>query len=1039
MKRKMVYKNYLVSFILILLIAGNANAQNLTVSGTITEIKTGDPLPGVNVTLQGTTVGTVTNLEGKYTIEVPNANAVLIFSFVGYLTENVEIAGRTTIDIGLAEDIMSLEELVVIGYGTQKRSDLTGAISVVQTDDVIKSATNDVTKALQGQVAGVQVQGSGDPGAAPRVKIRGISTFGDNSPLYIIDGVFAPINDIPMEAIESIQVLKDASAAAIYGSRAANGVVIITTKRGQAGTMKVNYSGYYGWQDIVKRFDVCNREEYQMLANEATENAMALGTDPSLHIMPANDQTSPYYVDDIDTDWQNEVFKTGHINNHSLMFTGGNDISNFGVNLSYFDQTGTIVGKGPNYKRYGIGVNSDHKYGKFKIGESIHFTYADQTLMTFMHTGTLLAYTASAIPTIPVYDPNGPDGYGISDANIHGSYTANVVGMNNTIESNVDRYRFIGNVYGEYEIISGLKYKVSVSFEKTDWKDFHFEPEYQFGWFPGYTNVVAKMNDNRGIGYTGTFEQTLTYTKTLFEKLSLTALAGHSLLQSKQQRIFGHAEGFTEPYFKMLSKGETTQATSDEYESRLLSYFGRLILSYDDKYLLTTTLRRDYSSRFSSNFAYGNFPSVAVAWKMHNEPFLQASSIISQLKLRASYGVLGNQNIGDYLYQAYIDADAHYVLDNTLAQGASEFIPPSSGIKWEETKTTNFGIDLGLLNNKILVTAEYYIKNVNDLLGVVPLPTHFGWYDWEMPTTNALSVKNQGLELSAAYHKNEGDFNYSIGANLSTLKNEVTSLGRNIGENQNPILGTWSRTDIGHSVGEFYGYVVEKVFQEQSDIDALNAAAPDGLYQELYTAPGDFKYKDLNGDGEITDADRTYIGKAFPNIYYGFNFNASYMNFDLTIAAQGSAGNMINNAIGNALKSGAGLDNYHKDLLDRWTQENPNTGRPRIILDDPSHNGNPSAFWLEKGDYMKISNIELGYNFDKDLIGSIKVSSLRIYLSLQNAIVITKYSGLDPDFNNDGLFSRGTDNGAAANKAFTDFAGGLPTPRTIMIGVKAGF
>ncbi len=411
------------------------------------------------------------------------------------------------------------------------------------------------------------------------------------------------------------------------------------------------------------------------------------------------------------------------------------------------------------------------------------------------------------------------------------------------------------------------------------------------------------------------------------------------------------------------------------------------------------------------------------------------SPIISQLKVRASYGILGNQNIGDYRYQGYINSYAHYVLNGNLVQGASQFIPSSPTIKWEQSKSSNFGADLGFLNNRILFTAEYFIKEVDDLLGTIETPTHLGWYSWESPVRNALAVKNQGVELSATYHKNNGEFNYSISANLSTLKNEVLKLGEGI----NPIDGNWSRTDVGTEVGEFYGWVVEKVFQDQTEINQLNANAPDGIYQENSTSPGDFKFADLNGDNEITNDDRKYIGSAIPKLYYGFNFSASYKNFDFTVAAHGHAGNMVCNSIGNAVRAGSGYENYHTDLLDRWTPENPNTGRPRIIIDDPNHNTRASAWWLEKGNYLRISNIELGYSFDKEILNNIKISSLRVYTSLQNAITITKYTGLDPDFNNDGLFNRGTDNGAKANKTFTDFAGGLPTPRTIMAGLKVGF
>ncbi|MCY1719467.1 TonB-dependent receptor [Prolixibacteraceae bacterium Z1-6] len=1037
MKRNLTY---LLSC-LFLFTSGISFAQH-TVTGVVYDAGSNTTLPGVNVVEKGTVNGTITNMDGEYTITVDDENATLVFSFIGFTAQEVPIQGKTNVDINLAQDVIGIEEVVAIGYGTQKKSDLTGAIGIVDVEEMAQTATNDVGKALQGKLAGVTVQGSGEPGAAPRIKIRGIGSFGDNSPLYVVDGVFAPINDIPMSSIQSVQVLKDASAAAIYGSRAANGVVIITTNRGKSGETKVNYSGYYGVQNVTQRYDMANREEYQMLVNEATENALYF--DPSLVIKPANDPNSPYYVNNIDTDWQEEVFKTGTITDHNISVSGGNKVSNFNIGLNYFDQTPTVEGRGPSYKRYGISVTSDHTKGRFKFGESIHYTIADQTLMSFVHTGTMMNYMVNAIPTLPVYDDSTIDGYGSASQTIHGSYTANVVGMNSMIESETQRARLIGNTYGEFEIIEGLKYKLSLSYERTDWRDHHFDPVHDLGWF--YVNNIAKLDDNRGSGYTGTVEQTLSYNKE-FGKLNLNALAGHSALKSKISRNYGHAEGFSEPYFKMLSNGESTSSKSDEFQSRLISYFGRLILSYDDKYLVTGTIRRDGSSRFSPANKWGNFPSVAIAWKMQNESFMASTEdVISELKVRASYGILGNQNIGDYLYQGFINPYAQYVLNGQAVSGASQYIPSSPDVKWEQSISTNIGVDLGLYNNKLTFNIDYFDRTVEDMLYRVVTPGHLGWYDWESPVINNLSIKNSGFEFAATFRDVKGNFSYSISANTSTLKNEVLSLGYG----SNPIYGAMSRTDIGGEVGEFYGWQVEKVFQTQTEIDALNASSPIGRYQEVDTRPGDFMFKDINGrdengdltgfpDGKVDDDDRTYLGSAIPNLYYGLNFNAAYKNFDFTLSANGASGNMVNNAVRRGVESGAGWDNYAASLLDRWTPENTDTGRPRVVMYDPNKNNRDSDYWLEEGSYLRIANVELGYNFSPKLLNKVKMSSLRLYVSAQNLHTFTKYSGFDPDFNNDGLFSRGTDQGAEANKVFTAYSGGLPNPRTFLVGVKVGF
>lgn len=988
-------------------------------------------------------MGTITVADGTYFLNNVPTDGTLVFSFIGMQQAEMPIQGRSVIPVQLQEAQVDIAEVVAIGYGTQRKSDLTGSVAVVNTREISKAATNDITKALQGQVAGVSIQGSGEPGASPKVKIRGIGSFGNNDPLYVIDGVFAPINDVPMSAIESIQILKDASAAAIYGSRAANGVVIITTNRGKQGEVRVNYSGYYGVQNIVNRYDVANREQYQMLVNEATQNALYF--DPTLIVMPANNPLSSLYVNNIDTDWQDEAFKTGHITDHTVSISGGNTISNFHIGLNYFDQSAPVTGRGPSYTRYGVSVNSDHQLGKLKVGESIHYTYADQTLMTFLHDATMLLYTVNAIPTIPVYSAGTIDGFGSSSKTVHGSYTANVIGMNKMKESNTNRYRFIGNVYAEYELMKDLKFKTSLSYERTDWRDVHFDPVHDLGWF--YVNNIAKMDDNRGFGYTSTIENTLHYHSDL-GKLNMDVLLGQSALNTKISRTYGHAEGFTQPYFKVLSQGTANNyVKGDEYQSRLVSYFGRLMFNWDDKYLLTGTFRRDGSSRFSPQNRWGNFPSIAAAWKLHNEPFMSGiTSVVNELKLRGSYGILGNQNIGDYLFQGYINPYAHYVFNGQLAEGASQYLPASPTVKWEKSITTNIGVDLGFLNNKLVVTADYYRRKVEDLLYGVPVPNHLGFYSWESPTINGMSLENKGIELSALYRGSIGDLSYSVGANVTTLKNKVLSLGYG----NNPISGIMSRTEVGREVGEFYGWQVDGVFQNQAEIDLLNAGSSIGRYQEATTRPGDFRFKDINGrdannkltgkpDGKIDDDDRTYLGSAIPNLYFGFNVNLAYKRFDFTLAANGVSGNMINNSIKRSIEGGAGWDNYATSLLDRWTPENPNTGRPRVVMYDPNKNNRDSQYWLEDGKYLKITNIEVGYTLPDAWVSKVRISSLRVYAGAQNLLTFTDYSGFDPDFNNDGLFNRGTDQGSAANKAFTDYSGGLPNPRTFLCGVKVQF
>ncbi len=1022
--------------------SGTIWAQALTVTGTVTDAETGEGIPGVNIVIQGTTMGAITDLDGNYTIEVPGEDAILQFSFVGYFTQSFQ-ADQSVINVEMIEDIIRLDELVVIGYGSQRRGDLTGAIGVVDMDEAVKMSTNDFTKAIEGQVAGVSVQSGGEPGAIPQVNIRGIGTFGNNAPLYVIDGVVAPINDLPVSSIESVQVLKDASAAAIYGARAANGVVMITTKRGKAGKVQVTYDGYYGIQNIPESrfYDVLGREDYQMLLNEELANA---GLDP----VPGNDPTSPFYIDDIDTDWQKEALKTGSITEHTLGISGGNEVSTFNINLNYLNHIGTLEGPGPSYERYGVSVNSDHKMGKFTFGESIHYTATDQNLLKILHDGTPMWDMVKAIPTMPVYDENRLRGYGGADNQIHNAITLNVIGVNNIMTSWTKRWRFIGNAYGQYEFIPGLTYKLSLGYERTDWREFYFQPTYDLGWF--FQNTVSKMNDWRGYGSTQTLNQTLTFDRE-FGDHHVTAMIGNTVLNAGRYRLHGHAEDFPEPYTLTLESGASGVSLSNDIEeNRLLSYFGRLIYNYANRYLLTATIRRDGSSRFAPDYRWGNFPSVAAAWKVHNESFMQSVNALSQLKLRGSWGILGNQEIGNYRYSTYVNPYSHAVFNGVLAPGSIPLEFGTPDIRWEEKRTFNLGADLGFLNNRIMFTVEYYDATTDGLLVSVPIPESTGVYNWKSPTVNGAKVQNKGFEFVLGYNETRKKFRYSINANLSTLKNEVLSLGYG----DNPIYGTGSRTAVGSEMGEFYGYIIEGIFQTQAEIDALNNASPTGIYQDVNTSPGDYKFKDIDGrdaegkltgapDGFITDDDRAYFGKGpNPKLYFGLNFNASYGNLDFSLAAHGVAGNYILNSIRGALESASDYNNMSTDALNRWTPSNTDTDFPRLVFGDPNENSRRSERYLEKGDYLKISNIQVGYTIPEAISSRVRISRIRVYLSAQNVFTITKYTGFDPDFGYDNIwhpFDRGVDNPTYALKQFTAYMAGMPNPRTLQAGIQVGF
>lgn len=1007
--------------------ASFAQSSGRSIKGVISDSK-GNPVSGVTVKLKNSSSITASSADGSFAIN-GETGETLVISAVNYFEQEIVIGEESNISIVLKDKVNELNDVVVIGYGTQRKKDLTGSVSTIDQKVITKVATNDVFKAIQGQMAGVNVNGSGQPGAGMNIQIRGASTLNNNNPLYIVDGIQTPVNDLVTSDIESIQVLKDGSAAAIYGVRAMNGVVLITTKRGKTGKAHLDYSGYYGVQNITNRYDVANTQEYQMLVNEASVNA-------GVPLKPANDPQSPYFVKNTNTDWQSEVFKTGKIQEHTLGVSGGTDAAKYYLSMNYFDHQGTVEGQGPAYKRYSFRVNSDYKQGKFKFGESMAYSKIDQHYMSFLHIGNILQYTVNAIPTLPVYDTSTIDGYGSSSQTINGSYTANPVGFNTMLTSQTERFRFNGNVYGEYEIIKNLKYRISLAYERTDWHDNYFEPIHDLGWF--YVNNIAKLDDNRGSGSTSTIENTITYDYAKGQH-KLTALVGNTVLDSKVTRMFGHAEGFSQPYFPTLSNGATRTSLGDEFENRLQSYFGRVNYIYADKYLVTATIRADGSSRFPSDSRWGYFPSVAVGWKLNNEAFMQniLPSYVNQLKIRASYGILGNQELPNYAYQAYINGYASAVFGNQQATGATQYGYATPDLSWETKTSRNIAVDVTLFN-KLNFTAEYYNNLTEDILLGVQVPGSTGLYPWEAPQINGASIRNSGFEFQAGYNGKSGKFNYSINGNISTLTNEVLALGYG----NNPIYGygNMTKTDVGHEVGEFYGYVIDGIFQTQSEIDGLNAKSPIGRYQEVQTSPGDYKFKDLNGDGKIDDNDRTYLGSALPKLYYGFNISASYKQFELSVVANGASGNKIFNTIASSIENGAGWDNYSKRMLNRWTPDNPNTDVPRVVIYDPNQNGRASSRWLEDGSYLRISSLQLAYNLPEQVLNNWHMSKLRVYVSAQNLITVTGYTGFDPDFaNNDGLFNRGIDNGSYPNRSFTaNEAGNLPNPRTFILGVQIG-
>jgi len=1012
-------------FILLLIIANTTSAQtSRNFKGVITNEK-GEPVPGVTVELKGSKITAVTDASGAFSIQA-NEGATIVVTSVGYTAHQFILRGENLQSLTLSSSAQNLDQVVVVAYGTQRKKDITGAVAVVNVAEAKKYSTSDVAQLLQGRASGVQVNSDGQPGATPSVRIRGFGTFGNAQPLYVIDGVQVGtvVRDFSPNDIESIQVLKDASAAALYGSAAANGVVIITTKQGRKNSpLKVEYNGYYGIDKVWQIMPVTNRANYQLLNNEARVNA-------GRALAPGNNPASPKYITAIDTDWQKEGLKTGNRQNHNLSLSGGGEYNTYNISLDYFDNNGTYVGNGPTYTRYSARVNSSVEKGIFKIGENILYAHSNENLLT-PTTGNDLAGALPplintlvfAIPTLGIYDPARDGGYAGTLSTVEDVISMNGIGLNSILKNYTDVDRIFANVYGEVQLLKSnghsLRYRLNVSYDKTQARDYGFKPSFDLGYF--FQSPIAKLNDNSRVFTTGLIENTLNYQKN-FDRHGVEVLVGQTYQKSTSLFRNGYAEGFTKPYYPVLGGGgaTSTDASGAFIEYAKASYLARINYNFDDRYLITASARRDASSRFTSSERVGYFPSIALGWRLTNEKFIDLpKNIVTDIKLRASYGKLGNDNIGDYQYQSVLNPGVVYTFNGVRYVGAIQTNLVDEKIKWEDRTSSNIGLDAVLLNGSFDFSAEYYNNKTIDVLVGVPIPLLYGSLN-DRPTVNAATLRNTGLEFSATYHKSKGDFTYDISANLSTVKNEVLSLGAN----KEPIYGVGSITRVGTEVGQHYGFVYEGIFQNAAEITAH-------AFQNIQTAPGDIKFKDISGpdgkpDNVINDLDRDVLGSGIPKYHYGLTFSAAYKNFDFSLFGSGSAKFLIYARLYRDLMHTGGSANYRDDMLNRWTPTNTNTTIPRLNELDPNNNGRISnrPDWLQSGNYLRLNTLSLGYNFRSGLIKG--MSKARVYVTAQNLYTFQKYKGYNPDFTS-GVFNPGYDDGS------------YPKPRTIMGGIQLSF
>lgn len=1043
-------------------LAAVAQSPSIKVSGQVID-EQGLPLLGATIRVKDGQIGTTTDFDGNFQLEVPG-NSVLLISYVGYKDREVAVRNRAVLEpIQLQADDFMLEQVVVVGYGTQKKSDLTGAVSVVDAEALKQVSHSNISSMLEGKVAGVQITSDGQPGADPSVRIRGIGSFGSTAPLYVIDGVpmGTSIRDFSSNDIETIQVLKDASAAAIYGSRAANGVVIITTKRGQKDQpLKVDYNGYFGVDYIPNNvYDVMDADQYSQYVGQACINSDT-PIPGGYHLDSA---TGKYrFQNDTNTDWFKEVFKTGIRQNHNVNLSGGGAHNTYNVALDYFNQKGTLEGAGPNYERFTARVNNtmDTKFVKFHT--SIVYSHSDQDNMGLSNASeyvqglygdvtNVLRGTLLMQPTIKAYDEStwvlddkvgiakdfnyDAYGYGVYYDDIHGDISAsNPLLINNLMQRNTRVDRFVGTASADVDLLKmigvdsknhKLNYKLNLSYSKTNCKDFTWIPS----WVQSNRVYLAKSNERltkaSRIYSDALIENVLTYDGTI-GKHHINVIAGQTFEEENTDLLTGWGLDFTEPYFLQLQNGSDTYSESFEYKHAILSYIGRINYNYDDRYLFSATVRRDASSRLTRNIRWGTFPSVSVGWRFDKENFFPFNTdVVNMFKVRGSYGELGNENIGEYMYQAVMARNnMTYSFNNSPVTGSAISTFVDNNLAWEKKKTYNVGVDLAFFRNRLELTAEWYKNTSTDLLYEVPVPEQAGVSN-EKVTMNAASMENSGFEFSATYRNHDNPFKYEFSGNLSTLKNRVTSLGFGT---DSYISGAYI-TNVGEEIGQFYGWVYEGIARTQEDLD--NHATQEGAQI------GDCLYKDLSGpdgtpDGKVDAYDQVVLGSGLPKVNFGLSARFEYKGFDLSISTFGALNYHVSDDIYNSLNSCYGWGNKAVAILDanRFSEDGSTyiSDVPRTYITN-----NASLAWndlfsqrkIQNAAYWKIANVELGYNFPDKWFGKY-VSDVRLYVSAQNLHTFTGYHGYNVDYAG-GTFTPGYN--------FCSY----PTARTFMCGVHFTF
>ena len=990
----------------------HAQQQAKTVTGTVTDVS-GEPIIGANIRIKGTTTGTITDIDGNFSIEA-EPQSVIEVSYIGYLTQETVINNQKSIRFLLKEDTKTLDEVVVIGYGVQKKADLTGSVANINTEKLNTQSNANIGQALQGKIAGVDIVSQGGaPGSGTRIMVRGIGTLNNASPLYIVDGMYMnSIDHINPNDIASIDVLKDASSAAIYGSRAANGVIIVTTKEGSntEGKPIIDLSVNLGISTASKFLDMLDAKGW---AEVTTIARQAIGK-------PALDMATDL-ANKPDNDWQDIMFRPALMQNYNLSVKGGGKYSTYYTGLGYFNQDGIV--KGTNYQRYNIQSKNDYKRGIFSAGTNLIISFSHDKPLHQELRGGMIGTILQSVPTLEKYDDTREGGYG-------GTYgdVVNIPHPLAIIDDNImDRYnenvKIFANLYAQIELFKGLKYKLNLT------PDFSFERyknylnKYDFGLA---TNSITQLTERQRRRRNILVENLLTFDRT-FGEHKISALAGYTYQDSRFRHIQAYGEGLPQGLEEIDAATTNRSNEGNSWRSVLTSILGRVFYSYQNKYLFTATIRRDGSSKFGKNNRYGYFPSFSLGWNVAEEKFMENVHWLDQLKLRGGYGVLGNQEIDNYQYSSTITTGINYPDGNGgLLQGAFPKNFANPDIKWEETAMTNVGIDFMAFNNRLSLTADYYVKNTKDILLTVPIPISSGGAN--DPIRNAGKIRNNGFEFNLGWMDQPNpDISYGINLIGSFNKNKVIAMGSESGSikggstNQNI---TTSETKAGYPIGGYWLISTAGYFNSQEEVDAY---AKDGKKMQPAAEPGDIKFVDANNDGVINDDDRVFQGSPFPDFTFALNGNMRYKNFDLSIGLQGVLGNKIYNATRQTLEDVTKGSNFLASCLDYWTPENKNASHPRLTWDDPNRNTRAeSDRYLENGSYLRLRSVQLGYTFPQTWFKG-AIQHARVYINAENLFTITSYSGYSPDVNADNANYRGFDNFI------------YPTNRTFMLGLNVTF